>query len=70
MASLIGIGPSNQVILVPNEFDKIQLDSNEGGITIYKDMYNGGAFSQFTQDTNYYTKNELLPTYIEYYISA
>lgn len=67
MASLIGIGPSNQVILVPNEFDKIQLDSNEGGITIYKDMYNGGAFSQFTQDTNYYTKNELLPTYIEYF---
>jgi hypothetical protein len=69
MASLIGIGPPNQIILVPSEFDKVLLDSNKGGVTIYEDMYDAGAFSQFTQDTDYYVENAPLTSYIEYFAS-
>jgi len=67
MSSLIGIGPPNQIILVPEEFKDRMLDSNEKDNAIYKNIYNAGAFSQFAQDADYNIKNAPLTTYVKYF---
>jgi len=69
MASLFGIGPSNQIIIVPSQFDNILFNSNKDGTLIYEKIYDSGAFSQFTQDNDYYIKNAPLTTYIKYLAS-
>lgn len=66
IASIFGVGPSNQIILVPSQFSKVLLDSNNDKIMTYN-VYNSGAFSQFAQETDYYANNVPLTAYIEYF---
>jgi len=66
MVSIFGLGPANQIILVPNKFSNFLLDSNnEDKMFSYK-IYDYGVFSQFAQDPNYDLKNPQAPTYLEY----
>jgi hypothetical protein len=69
MATLFGKGPVNQIILVPQEFRNNLLNSNLDGARVYENIYDTGAFSQFTQDTDYNIKNAPLTMYLKYFAS-
>lgn len=57
MASILGLRPSNQIILVSNKFSDFLLNSNNEDKMVNNKIYGSGVFSQFAQDPDYDMEN-------------
>jgi hypothetical protein len=68
MASLLGRGPVNYVISAPGEFGQIIAQNADDDRSYFEKLSDGGAFGEFSQDTNYNLKNAPLYAYVKYRI--
>lgn len=66
VATLLGSGPVNYVIMAPAEFGQLIVESKDDPTPILEKITDGGAFSEMTQDTNFAIKNAPLATYVNY----
>jgi hypothetical protein len=67
MASVTGLGPANQIILVPGQFGNELFNGNIEDPILYEKIFNSDPFSQFAQDTNYDNRNAPLIVFSEYF---
>jgi VCBS repeat-containing protein len=66
MASLLGKGPINYVISAPGDFGQIIAHNDDDDRSYYEKLSGGGAFGEFSQDTDYNLKNAPLYAYVKY----
>jgi hypothetical protein len=66
IATILGRGPVNYLIMAPAEFSNILFDKEDESNSAFEKISNGGAFSEMYQDTNFPVKNAPLKTYVNY----